>query len=687
MQDGSDISKDVMYYPQEVVEQVVAANDIVDVIGSYVQLKRAGSSYKGLCPFHSEKTPSFSVSPSRQTFHCFGCGEGGGVITFVMKYENDSFQEALQVLADRAGIKLPEADYSERAKEKSAQRARLLAVNKEAATYYYRLLRSPKGRTGFSYLSGRGLSAQTMKNFGLGYADGSSSDLLAYLKEKGCSEEDVLAAGVAVFDEKRGLRDKFWNRVMFPIMDPSNRVIGFGGRVMGEGKPKYLNSPETPVFDKSRNLYGLNIAKRSRTGSFILCEGYMDVIAMHQAGFTQAVASLGTSFTEGQAMVLRRYTKEVLLAYDSDSAGVNAAIRNIGILDGAGLTGRVVNLEPYKDPDEFVRNLGAEELQKRLDNAENSFFFRIRQISGKYTMQDPASRTAFYQELARQLCAFENEIERDSYIKAMSEQYFIDEGMLRRQVEQYRKYYSADGNRDEAPGSRRPAQYSSGSAAVMHRISPEDRQLSAKGKAAEPGTSSDHSPGADTKRTKTDEKKDQNTVYSAFSPAESPWAKNATQRDERLLLTWISEDPQLYPQIRSLITADDFAEGIGREAAKRYFVLLDREAGDPLSVASGSGGRVSASPSLVIASFEEEGEQEAVSELFETRLEGIAPNERQKALRDILCNVKNAHIRRLSADMKDTSSLEELVRQKRFLATIRSMELHLKETEGEESWD
>ena len=654
-----------MYYPQEVVEQVIAANDIVDVIGSYVQLKRAGSSYKGLCPFHSEKTPSFSVSPSRQTFHCFGCGEGGSVITFVMKYENDSFQEALKVLADRAGIALPEADYSERAREKSAQRERLLAVNREAATYYYRMLRSKKGRAGLEYLLSRGLSAQTMKAFGLGYADGSSSDLIAYLKEKGCSEEDLLAAGVAVFDEKRGLRDKFWNRVMFPIMDASGRVIGFGGRVMGDGTPKYLNSPETPVFDKSRNLYGLNIAKRSRTGSFILCEGYMDVIAMHQAGFTQAVASLGTSFTEGQAMVLRRYTKEVLLAYDSDSAGVNAAIRNIGILNAAGMTGRVVNLEPYKDPDEFVRGLGAEELQKRLDNAENSFFFRIRQIAGNYTMQDPASRTAFYQELARQLCDFDNEIERDSYIKAMAEQYFIDEGMLRRQVEQYEQIYGTNPGgspekRAQAPFRRNAAVLTSGSA--RHR---------------QAGTGA----GDRRERDMPDQRDSGAGQSSSVGAPLTSRTQSAVLRDERLLLTWISEDPQLYPQIRGVITPDDFSDGISRDAAEKYFALLDQEAGDSLAVASGNGGRILSSPALVIASYEEEEEQRAVSELFETRIPDIAPKEREKALRDILCNVKNAHIQRISMNMQDAASLTLLVKEKRTLQDIRSIPLHLQETE------
>ncbi|MFA6847869.1 MAG: DNA primase, partial [Lachnospiraceae bacterium] len=325
-----------MYYPDDVIEQVRSSNDIVDVVGSYVHLKKQGANYFGLCPFHNEKSPSFSVSPDKQIFYCFGCGAGGNVITFLMKYENYTFQEAMQALADRAGIKLPEADYSEEMKKKEEHRKMLFAVNKETATYYFKLLRSPKGATGLKYLTDRKLTSDTMNMFGLGYADGAGSDLVKHLRAVGFSDDVILEAGVAAHDERKGLHDKFWNRVMFPIMDVNNRVIGFGGRVMGDGKPKYLNSPETPIFDKGRNLYGLNLAKRSRKDQYILCEGYMDVIAMHQAGFTQAVASLGTSFTSGQAGILKKYVNGVLLSYDSDEAGVKAALRNNGILKEGG---------------------------------------------------------------------------------------------------------------------------------------------------------------------------------------------------------------------------------------------------------------------------------------------------------------------------------------------------------------
>ena len=625
-----------MYYPEEIVEQVIAANDIVDVIGSHVHLKKSGASFMGLCPFHNEKTPSFSVHPGKQVFHCFGCGEGGNVLTFLMKYENYSFQEALKVLADRAGIKLPEANYSEEARKRNDQRAELLAINKEAATYYFKLLRSPKGKKGLAYFEERKLSPQTMSAFGLGFADGSSSDMVSHLRSKGFSDENILLSGIAAYDEKRGLHDKFWNRVIFPIMDVTNRVIGFGGRVMGDGKPKYLNSPETPVFDKSRNLYGLNIAKKTKCGYFILCEGYMDVIAMHQAGFTQAVASLGTSFTDGQAAVLKRYVKQVLLSYDSDGAGVKAAMRNIGILHEAGLTGKVVNLEPYKDPDEFMKNLGPEEFQKRLDQAENSFFYQIRQIEKNYRMEDPASRSEFYHEIAKRLCGFSDEIERDSYLKAMSQKYFIDEGMLRREVASYGRVLTGqEGQNDAGREERFAGAYPQ--AAVSPAARPKD-------------------PTAD-KRMSTLER--------------------AKIRNECLLLTCVSDDPGLYPQIRDYISAEDFSEGVPRQAAEKYFAILEKEAGDKLAQASGNGVRPHASPSVVIAMFEDEEEQRQAAALFETRLPGIGEEEVQKLLRDVLCSVKRNSIDRLSANMTDAAALGKLMKARRDLTALQKIPLVL----------
>lgn len=423
-------------YTDEQIEEVRSRNDIVDVIGGYVHLQKKGSTYFGLCPFHNEKTPSFSVSPGKQMYYCFGCGAGGNVFTFLMQYENFTFGEAMKTLADRAGIALPERELTGAQKREADKRSRLLEINKEAAKYYYMLLRSPRGKRAHDYFSGRGLSEETMQKFGLGYSDQYSDDLYRYLRKKGYSDELLKESGLVTIDEVRGGRDKFWNRAMFPIMDIHSRVIGFGGRVMGEGEPKYLNSPETMIFDKSRNLYGLHIARTTRKPQLLLCEGYMDVIALHQAGFDNAVASLGTSLTSGHASLLKRYTKEVYLTYDSDGAGVKAALRAIPILKEVGITTKIINMRPYKDPDEFIKALGPEAYQQRIDQAENSFLFEIRMLEEKFDMKDPESKTAFFHEVAQRLSRFGEELERNNYMEAVANRYQIGFENLRKLVNQ-----------------------------------------------------------------------------------------------------------------------------------------------------------------------------------------------------------------------------------------------------------
>ena len=422
------------YYSEDLVEEVRSRNDIVDVIGGYVRLQKKGSTYFGLCPFHNEKSPSFSVSPNKQMYYCFGCGAGGNIFTFLMQYENFTFGEAMQTLADRVGIELPQQEMTSAQKKEADKRARLLEINKEAAKYFYTLLRSPRGQRAYHYFEERRLSPETMKKFGLGYSDQYSDDLYRYLRNKGYDDNILKESGLVTIDEVRGGHDKFWNRAMFPIMDVHNRVIGFGGRVMGEGEPKYLNSPETKIFDKSRNLYGLNIARSTRKSQLLLCEGYMDVIALHQAGFDNAVASLGTALTSGHANLLKRYTKEVYLTYDSDGAGVKAALRAIPILKEVGIITKVINMRPYKDPDEFIKALGAEEYQKRIDEAENSFLFEVRIMEEKYDMNDPESKTAFYNEIATKLLGFSEELERNNYIEAVANKYQIGFDNLRRLV-------------------------------------------------------------------------------------------------------------------------------------------------------------------------------------------------------------------------------------------------------------
>ena len=423
-----------MRYSDDIIEEVRQKNDIVDVVSQYVKLTRKGSSYFGLCPFHNEKTPSFSVTPGKQMYYCFGCGAGGNVFNFIMEYENYSFGEALKHLADRAGVELPKIEYSREVREKAEQKAELLEINKQAAQYYYYQLRTEGGRQGHEYLAGRQLSEETMRKFGLGYSDKFGCGLYKYLKSKGYSDERLRESGLFNVDERHGMYDKFWNRVIFPIMDVNNRVIGFGGRVMGDGKPKYLNSPETVVFDKSRNLYGLNRARTSRKPYFLLCEGYMDVISLHQSGFTNAVASLGTALTAGHAALIKRYVQEVYLTYDSDEAGTRAALRAVPILREAGISAKVVRMDPYKDPDEFIKNLGAEEYEKRIHAARNGFMFSLEMLEKQYDMNSPEGKTDFFKEVSRRLLEFEDELERNNYIEAVATAYRVSRESLEKMV-------------------------------------------------------------------------------------------------------------------------------------------------------------------------------------------------------------------------------------------------------------
>lgn len=426
-----------MYYPEEVVEELRSRVNIVDIVGGYVALKKKGANYFGLCPFHGEKTPSFSVAPGKQIFYCFGCGKGGDVIKFLMEYENITFSEAVVQLAERVGYKLPEQPEDDPGQKRDRDiRDRLLEINKLAGMYYYRMLRSDRGSIGMRYLAKRELRDETIVHWGIGYADQSRDGLYRFLKKRGYSDEILRESGLFSYSE-RGVYDKFFNRVMFPILDYNNRVIGFGGRVMGDGEPKYLNSPETKLFDKSRNLFGLNFAKRSREKHFILCEGYMDVISMQQAGFGFAVASLGTAFTEQQARLIKRYVNEVLLTYDSDAAGIKAAARALPILRSEGIEARIINLSPYKDPDEFIKAMGNAALQERIDNARNSFLWEVDVLKSGYNLMDPAGQTAYINELGAMLAKrFPQELERENYIKAVAREQMIEPDALRRLVMQ-----------------------------------------------------------------------------------------------------------------------------------------------------------------------------------------------------------------------------------------------------------
>ncbi len=499
-----------MIYPEEVIEEVRSRNDIVDIVSGYVKLKKQGSNYFGLCPFHNEKSPSFSVSPSKQMFYCFGCGAGGNVITFLMDYENYTFPEALKVLADRAGVKLPEAEYSKEERAKADKRSVLLEINRLAANYFYRQLGTPQGKIGYEYFKKRGLSDDTIRKFGLGFAGKTRDDLYRYLKSRGYDDGILKDSGLLIYEE-RGARGKFWNRVMFPIMDANNRVIGFGGRVMGDGMPKYLNSPETLIFDKSRSLYGLNYARTSRENYILACEGYMDVIAMHQAGFTNAVASLGTAFTAQHAVLLKRYTDTVVLTYDSDGAGVKAALRAIPILKEAGISTKVLNLKPYKDPDEFIKNLGADAFRERIAQAQNSFLFEIDVMKREYSMDDPEQRTRFYNAVAGKLLEFPEALERDNYTRAVAQAQFIPYEDLRKLVNRL--------------GSR------------------------LSGVPAKAGSS----------------------AYSEARGIKKKEKDDGIRRSQRLLLTWLIEKPELFEKIRGIVGPDDFKEPLYHEVAQMMF--------------------------------------------------------------------------------------------------------------------
>ncbi|MBR6704434.1 MAG: DNA primase [Lachnospiraceae bacterium] len=425
-------------YSEELIEEVRSRSDIVAVIGARIKLTRKGANYFACCPFHNENTPSFSVSPNKQMYYCFGCGAGGNVITFLMNYDNVSFQDAMTELAGRAGITLPEREMSEDEKKQERTRQRYFSLNGEAAKYYYYQLRDPAGKAGLDYFTRRGLSEETLRRFGLGYAGANADGLVRYLRKKGYGDEELKALSLARFYEDGGAKDFFRERVMFPIMDRSNRVIGFGGRILsgarradGRELPKYLNSTETPVFDKSRNLYGLNLARASRRPYFLLCEGYMDVIALHQAGFDCAVATLGTALTGGHAQLFRRLGKPVILCYDSDAAGVNAAMRGIPILRSAGIECRRLDMRPYKDPDEYIVHEGAEAFEKRIEGAQNAFLFQSDVWRSQYKLEDPAGRTAFQRKLAEELTVFTEALERENYIEAVCKRHKIPEEHLK----------------------------------------------------------------------------------------------------------------------------------------------------------------------------------------------------------------------------------------------------------------
>lgn len=569
-------------YSSEVIEEVVSRNDIVDVISGYIKLKKSGSSYVGLCPFHNEKSPSFSVSGTKQMYHCFGCGVGGNVITFVMEYENYTFPEAVKMLADRAGIALPVMEYSGEDRRERDIKTKLLEINKIAATFYYHQLKSPAGQSGLDYLKKRQLSDKTINTFGLGYAPQLTGDLYRMLKEKGYDDELLKESGL--FTYEKGIREKFWNRVIFPIMDINNKVIGFGGRVMGDGKPKYLNSPETKLFDKSKNLYGLNVARSSRKNNLIICEGYMDVISMHQAGFNQAVASLGTALTPGHARLMKRYTDNVLITYDSDEAGVKAALRAIPILKDAGLSTKVINMRPYKDPDEFIKALGTEAFQECIDKAENSFMYEIGIIEKNYNRSDPESETAFEREVANKLVQFSEKLERDNYMKAVCRQFMIPEDGMREMV----------------------IRIGSQGGIIPRQTQPVRRMEPARKK-----------------------------------------KEDGIRQAEKILLTWMIEDGDIYDKVSEYIQPDDFIDPLFKDVASKVYEQYETG---------------SVNPAAIIGSYSDGDMHSEIAAMFSAELsESLSKSEREKTLNDTVLRVKKSSLDYKLEHAADAKTMQDII--------------------------
>ena len=436
------------------LEDLMARTDIVDLISSYVPLQKKGKDYWACCPFHSEKTPSFSVSPDKQMYYCFGCHKGGGAVSFVMEEESVGFTDAVAILAQRAGLTMPEQNEDTGARKR---RERLLELNKEAARYFHANLAAPQAEPGRSYLARRGLSRRTITNFGLGYAFPEWDGLLRAMQEKGYSKRDLLDAGLAVSTDKGRIYDRFRGRVMFPIIDLRGNVIGFGGRVLDDSKPKYLNSPDTIIYNKSRNLFAMNIVKKSKAGRIILSEGYMDTIALHQGGFDYAVASLGTSLTEDHARLLAKYTKEVILSYDSDEAGVAAAKRAIGILNRVGLNVKVLKITGAKDPDEFLKKYGPPAFQRLLDHSENQAEYQLLQIQKKYDLTDDEQRVRFLQEAALFIAGMDSPVEREVYGSRAARAAQVESKVMSDEVERQRRQRGRRERRQEERRAMTPA--------------------------------------------------------------------------------------------------------------------------------------------------------------------------------------------------------------------------------------
>ena len=599
-----------MYYSENVIEEVRSRNDIVDVIGSYVTLKKRGNSYMACCPFHHEKTPSFHVNRDKQMYHCFGCGVGGNVITFIMEYENFSFPEALKMLAERAGVNLPEQHFSKEQRQRENYKVLLKEMNRTAAIYFnYLLTATPAGKHALEYYHNRGFTDETIQRFGLGYANIYENDLYQHLKKQGYTDAQMKDSGLVRIDERRGGQDMFWNRAMVPIMDINSKVVGFGGRVLGDGMPKYINTKETAVFDKSHTLFAMNYARRSKRRGIILCEGYMDVIAMHQAGFDNAAASLGTALTMGHATIVKRYTNEVYLAYDSDGAGRKATMKAIGIMREVGIATRVINLKPYKDPDEFIHNLGKEAFEERVADAVTGIVFEIDAIAQNYNLKDPEEKIQFTKDAAKRLSALDEPVVRHSYIEAVAEKYHIDAGDLKSMVTKYGTIgikTSPPQPETDVPISVEPEVRQSTEDYGRSREDPDDQRL----------------------------------------------------QPQRVLLTWMVGNPELFRLLDGILTEADFVDEDYHIVAKRLFDQY-KETG-------------TVNPAAIVNLFEDVEKQRLVAKILQTELDvQVTEEERERIINDLVRKVKMARIDYELANIAlNPEQLPELIAEKAKLTKL-----------------
>ncbi|EMT38508.1 DNA primase [Thermoanaerobacter thermohydrosulfuricus] len=425
-----------MAYSREMIEKVIEANDIVDVISEYVELKKAGKEFKGLCPFHREKTPSFMVSQEKQVYHCFGCNASGNVVTFIMDIENLTFKEAIEFLADRVGITLEESQLSDQEYRRKKLIDEIYKINKLAAMYFYNKLFSEEGRQALAYIRKRGLTEATIKKFGIGYSPPQGNGLLNFLKEKGYTETFLVKAGLLSQKNNR-YYDRFRNRVMFPIIDVKGNVIGFGGRSIDDSLPKYLNTPETEVFKKGKTLFAINFAKKTQQDKFIIVEGYMDAISLHQAGIDCAVASLGTALTGDQARLIKRYKGNVVIAYDADEAGISAALRGLDILDELNLNIKVLTIPYGKDPDEFIKKEGVEAFNQLIENADSLIEFKAKVYRKNLDLDNPQDRIIYVKKIAKDIAKLSDEVKREVYISSVAKVAQISENAVRTEVARF----------------------------------------------------------------------------------------------------------------------------------------------------------------------------------------------------------------------------------------------------------